>query len=501
MKKIITKPAFIYSVAGVIVVIASLVIFLTLGRKNVNPSSVIVKKGTITDIVSLTGQVKASEGVDLAFQLGGKIAAHNVSTGDEVHVGQTLVSLENADLLANVHQAEANVKIAQAKLDEMNAGARAEDLSIAEDTAVGAQSSLVEKIRDAYAKSDDAIKNQTDSMFTNPKSINPQLVFQTDSQLKNDLESSRAGIETVLDSWSVSIGTLNNNSDLDKYESDAANNLSTISRYLNELASAVNALYPTSQISQVQISAWKASVSLTRNNIDLAISNLNTSKVAYDTAENKLSLTKEGATKEQLTAQEGQLDSAKASLELANASLNKTIIRAPFDGRVSKDDVTIGATVSAGTPLITIISDQKSEIRVNISEADISRVKIGDKAQVTLDAYGNSTEFDASVVSVDSSESVVDDIPVYQAKLYFTKEDPRIKDGMTANISVISDTHTDALIIPFRSILQKNNLYSVLVDNGTVNPEERSVQIGLKGNDGMVEILSGLKDGEKVLVY
>ena len=501
IKNIITKPIFIYSVAVFIVVVASIVIFLTLGRKDTNLSSFLVKRDNITDVVSLTGQVKASEGVDLAFQLGGRVSSHYVNTGDAVYSGETLVSLENADLVANVHQAEANVKIAQAKLDEMNAGARAEDLSIAQSTLSGAQISLVEKIRDAYAKSDDAIRNQADQLYINPKTSNVQLIFQTDFSLQNDLESGRASIETMLNTWSSSILTLNNESDLDSYSGTAIKNLSDVSSFLNKLAYAVNELSPTYRISQVNISSWKSNISLSRTSIDMAISSLNTASVAYDTAQNEFSLVKEGATKEQLTAEEGQLDSAKASLELANASLSKTIIYAPFNGRVSKDNVTVGATVSAGSPLITIISDQKSEIEVNISEADISRVKVGDLAEVTLDAYGNSTKFDAKVVSVDSSESIVGGVSVYQAKLYFDKEDTRIKDGMTANISVISDTHSGVLVVPFSSLLQKNNFYTVLVDNGNKNPEERSVEIGLKGNDGTVEIISGLKEGEKVLVY
>jgi len=513
-KKIISKPIFVYSIAVFIVIISSIIIF-SINNKNIATLSAVVKLGTITDTISLTGQVKASEGVDLSFERSGKIANHYVSSGNKVYTGQQLVSLENADLLAQVHQAEANLKIAQAKLDQMNIGAKEEDLSIAESNLSGAkislsqaQNSLIEKIRDAYAKADDAIRNQTDPLFLNPKSSTPKLIFSTDFQLKNDLESGRITIETILESWSTSIATIDKNSEFSKYNDDATNNLTSISKFLNEIAYAVNGMTPTASISQANISTWKLNISGARTSIDIAITSLNTayqnynsSEVALNTAANKLTLTQKGATKEEIAAQEGQLESARASLESANASLEKSIIRAPFSGLIAKDDVIIGATVSAGSPLITIISESRSEVTVNISEADISRIEIGDLAKVTLDAYGNSTEFDAKIVSIDSSERIVDGVAVYQAKLDFIKPDAKIKDGMTANISVSSNTHDNALVIPFRAILQKNNTYTVLVDNGSKTPELRNVEIGIKGNDGLVEIISGLKEGEKILVY
>ena len=516
MKNIIKKPIFIYLVALVIVVVASVVIFMTVGKKDIKPLPVAVKVGNITDVVSLTGQVQAAEGVDLSFERGGKIVLHNVTTGEKVYQGEPLVGLENSDLVAQVHQAEANVKIAQAKLDQMNIGAREEDLSIASSSVTGAeislsqaQNALIEKLRDSYSKSDDAIRNQVDQIFSNPKSSNPKLIFQPSSpQLESDLESARVTIETTLNAWYSSLSLINNGSDFTSYNSDATGHLTDISNFLGKVASAVNGLTPTAQITQANISAWKASVSLARNNIDMAISNLNlayqnlnTSQVALSVAQDKYLLTKEGATKEEIAAAEGMLESAKAALESANASLNKTIIYSPFEGVVAKDDVTMGATVNAGTLLITVISDAKSELTVDISEADISRVKVGDSAKVTLDAYGNSQIFDANVVSVDSSERIVDGVSVYQAKLDFVTDDSRIKDGMAANVNLVSDIHNNVLEIPFTAVLQKNGSYSVLVDNGNGVTESRTVQIGLKGDDGMIEIISGLKEGEKVLVY
>jgi RND family efflux transporter MFP subunit len=200
-----------------------------------------------------------------------------------------------------------------------------------------------------------------------------------------------------------------------------------------------------------------------------------------------------------ITTTNAQIEAAKANIDAIKTQISKTTIRALFNGKVDKDDAIVGSIVSAGTPVITISNDNL-EIQVNIPESEVSNVKIGSAANITLDAFGTNEIFPATVVSVDSVQTLENGISVYKARLKFTDTDEKIKAGMTANITITPETHPDVLIIPSSAVIQKNGKYFVIIDKGNSEKEAREVTIGLKDNQN-VEILSGLILGEKVYSY
>ena len=132
-------------------------------------------------------------------------------------------------------------------------------------------------------------------------------------------------------------------------------------------------------------------------------------------------------------------------------------------------------------------------------EADIGKISIGDKSRITLDAYGSDVVFEARVVSVDPAETVIEGIPTYKTVLNFLDKDERIKPGMTANIDILTAERNNVVVIPQRAVVTKNGDKFVLVYNGTENPEERKIEIGVKGSDGNVEVTSGISEGEQVI--
>jgi RND family efflux transporter MFP subunit len=194
-----------------------------------------------------------------------------------------------------------------------------------------------------------------------------------------------------------------------------------------------------------------------------------------------------------------QVLSAQGQVDSAQAVVNNTVLSAPFSGQVDKDNVVVGSIASPNTPVITI-SNNNLEIDTSIPESNIAGSKNGDEAEITLDAFGNNTVFPATIISIDSATSIVNGISVYNAKLKFDNSDDRIKPGMTANISLISGTHKNVLTVPKSAVIQKNNQYFVIVDKGNSKEETRQVTVGLE-NDQNIEITSGLKLGEKVLIY
>ncbi len=193
---------------------------------------------------------------------------------------------------------------------------------------------------------------------------------------------------------------------------------------------------------------------------------------------------------------------ARARAIVANyeAQLSKTIIRSPLSGVVTAKDVKVGEIVSPSTAAVSVISRAAFETETNIPEADVSKVHVNDEASITLDAYGRDVIFPAKVVSVEPAETIVDGVATYKAKLHFTKEDDRIKSGMTANIIIKGDHRDNVLTVPQRAVIRKDGkkMVRMVVDGAA---KEIEVETGLRGSTGEIEIISGIKEDDAVIVF
>jgi RND family efflux transporter MFP subunit len=159
-----------------------------------------------------------------------------------------------------------------------------------------------------------------------------------------------------------------------------------------------------------------------------------------------------------------------------------------------------GQVVSAGAPLMSLINSSGLKIETYVSETDVARIKSGDVATVTLDAFGTGTTFPATVTTVDAAETQVNGSAAYMVTLHFTNADSRIKDGMTGNVHIVEAEHDNVTVVPSNLVINNSNNYFVLMQNGAVT-KKQSVQIGLTGNGGTTEIVSGLNVGDKVVTF
>lgn len=503
----------IYIIGAVILLIV--LGYLFFGRsKNSLYSYVKVIKGDVVQEVSVTGRVKPSEDVSLAFEKGGRILSINVDVGDKVIRGEVLMRLDNSELLAQLAGAEANLKVQQAKLDEYKKGTRPEEIKIQEVKVSNAQTvvndaknSAIDDLRDAYIKSDDAIHNKVDQFFNNPKSQNPTLSFSMVApQLKADLEWERLIIESMFPEWKASLEKLSVSSDIASAISTGKMNLNKIDSFLNKTASAVNSLLANTEVSQTSIDTWKSSVATARTNISTSIISITSAEQTLATAnsnlsveENNLILKNAGTIPEQITGQEAQVEKMMADVDNYKAQIAKTYLRSPINGVITKQDTKLGEIVSAGAIIVSIIGDQQYEIEVNVPEADIAKIKVGDSARVTLDAYGSDTVFGVRVISIDPAETMVDNVATYKITLQFDKQEDMVKSGMTANIDILTNKKERVLVLSQRAVLTKDGEKFVQLNAGKNFIEERKIEVGLKGSDGNIEIVSGLSEGDEVV--
>lgn len=195
----------------------------------------------------------------------------------------------------------------------------------------------------------------------------------------------------------------------------------------------------------------------------------------------------------------GDMSANRANLGYLDAMLNKSVLRAPVAGIATLVDVTEGEFATPAKPVVTVES-MDLQIIAQASQLNVDKIKVGDKAQVTMDATGTDTNFTASVVSIGTSETLLGGNVTYKVTLKFDKNDTRIKSGMTANVSIFTLKHTDVVAVPKQIVLQNRGVSTVIVDRGNTQ-EKRVVTVGISGADGYVEITNGLQVGERVLSF
>ena len=511
MHKLFKKRKILIIISAIVLIITVALIFSGNGSPKVE--FVEAKRMNLVQEVSITGRVKSAESVDLAFEKIGRISRVYAEIGDLVKAGASLVSIDSADLQADLAKAEASAKSEEAKLKELIAGTRPEEISIQEVKVLNAKTlleearkNLADKIDDAYTKADDAIRNKTDQFFTNPKT-SPQLTFtNSGSPAEIEVETRRLEIEKILANLRTSLDSFSSINEKISFTETVDLDLFEIKTFLDKVSILVNELVSNSNLSQTTIDGWKADISTARTNVNTAINNISSAKEKLSSAESSLKLEKEelalkiaGATPEQILAQEAKVDETKAAVQNIFAQLSKTIIRSPINGVVTKQEAKVGQVVSANVNIVSVISESKFEVEVSIPEADVSKLKLGNSAKITLDAYTEEDIFEAKVIKIDPAETIIEGVPTYKTTLEFINEDSRIKSGMTANINIITEERPNVITIPQRAIIRSNGEKLVRLFDGKKVTEVK-VETGISGSDGNIEVVDGVEEGNKVVI-
>ena len=243
----------------------------------------------------------------------------------------------------------------------------------------------------------------------------------------------------------------------------------------------------------------------------------------------------------QITSNEAETEGLKADLALAEAGvksaeaiilqrqaklkdieidLARTEIKSPVEGVVVKRDIELGQTVAASLSaptLFTIAQDLREiDIYANIDEADVGRLKDGQKVTFTVNAYPNRT-FEGSVRMVRLSAQTVQNVVTYTAVIGVKNEDQALLPGMTANLQIVTDEREDVLRVPNaalrfrpaagiassepRTVAQdgqsprlraRNRNAEMQADEGTGG---RIYRVGQDGNPQAVHVRLGATDG------
>ena len=194
--------------AVVIVIVAGGVVWYVSSSKAPSFGTVTVARGNVIASINEPATVNAETSANLSFEEGGQIAQVNVTEGQSVSAGETLVQLDTSSLQAAVEEAQASVAAAQAQLAQLASGTRPQQLAIDQSAVTSAQTSLSVADQGAFTAADDAVTNQTDAMFSTPNGNNPIfLVPISDSQLVNNIQSTRASIGVTISAWYAAVSS------------------------------------------------------------------------------------------------------------------------------------------------------------------------------------------------------------------------------------------------------------------------------------------------------
>ena len=441
---------------------------------------IVVSRGSIVETVTATGSVKPKNAASLRFESAGTISTLNVDVGDTVQKGQLLATLNAGDLRQKVVQAEAELSAAQVALG--NAGQTIGDTDIKNE----------QTISTAYA---DALAGLGEILNL------AQMTNDTVRSVYNQAEISRRADSLVKlsDAYDIVIFTLKKLTPAST-RLEIETSLETVySPLLTMQQVSIALIRELNSLSQSEENdAFRTSASAAQSDINDAVAKTAAySKAITDATTNNV-LNSNTSSASYRTAQ-AQVETARAAVAIAKANLANAYLYAPIAGVIASKSKSIGEGVGATDQIYYIIGEGGLEVSANIPEVDIAKVSVGNTAKVILDAYGAESPFTVTVTRIDPAETVIDGVATYKTTFAFSADDARVRSGMTANIVVATQERERVLIIPFRATITKDGQRIVRVVRGE-DRVEVPVNLGLRGNNGDVEVVSGLSEGDTIVI-
>lgn len=480
-----------------------------------------VNKGDIVSTVSASGQVSATNQVDLKSKNSGDIISVNVVTGQQVKAGAIIAQVEAKD----AWYAYKSALISYQKLVKP-----ADSVSViqSENSLDNAKNSL-----DSYYT--EAVTDIDNIFIDMPKIIDGlNAMYYTSSGSLNAIDET--SLSTTARAYKSEAGA-----NFDKARKDFESNF--INYKTNNVQSSHDDIKKLIDSTYTIVLSMNKAVKGTKNTLDylqnsnngnnaLSIKNLTSSQLDVNNwltqlnshlnklvnVKNNIYSADKTITEKQISLQDVQdgadaldIESARLSLQQKASTYGDSIIKAPFDGVIAKVSVKKGDNVSSGVSISTIITKQKI-ITIDLNEVDISKVKVGQSANITFDAIDELTAT-GTVVSVDGIGTVTQGVVSYNVKIVLNTEDDRILSGMSSSVIIDVDTKHDVLAVETSAVkTQGNRSYvevfnGVLSDTNTKTPlvldtkqiEKKFVKLGLS-DDFKTEIISGLNEGENVIV-
>ncbi len=346
------------------------------------------------------------------------------------------------------------------------------------------------------------------------------LTGQTLDQTYTLLEASIVSYDfsqTKLDSFKATVSAQINqiNAALSSLESVIQGLHNSILNYETSLASAEDNLNQARvNLGNAKISASNAlnsvklsgsqQISAAQSRLDSALNSLSVSEAQYEN-------TVAPARSQDIAVSEAQVKQAESALEGINQQIKDTLLISPVDGVVNQVNYEVGEQFGlGGKAMLSLLVDNSFNIEVDISESNISKIKVGDETEITLDAFPEDLVLKGRVSFIEPAQTVIQDVVYYKAKIEFSELEDilemlsarnlTIKSGMTANVIIMTEKLDKVIQVPARAVIEKDGQKIVRVLSAG-EMIEKPVSVGLQGDEGFIEIKDGLLPGEEVVTF
>jgi len=384
--------------------------------------------------INASAIIAPAQEAQLALGVSGRIAVLHVAEGDHVRQGQTLLTLDDQALQAQLAQAQAVVTSAQANYDLMVAGPTTEEQRQAQAALDGAQAAL-EALR-AAPRVEEVAQAQAGLA-----SAQAALALLTKAPSALDLESSRLGIEQARNAlWAAQANRdyICGSGNLKESQCDGARAQvlvaeTEVKRAQNQLALLQKGA-DQETIDQAEQAVRIAEGQLALTEKPVAASDLAAAKAQVDGAQAALDALVAGARPEQLEAARTQIAIAKAGVSAAQALLDTLELTAPIDGTVTTLSIHAGQWIIPGQWVATV-SDLDALVveTTDLSELDVPGIAVGQAALVNIEALGVDTPGQVSAIAP-LADTLGGDV-VYQVTVILDEAPVGLRAGMSAEVS------------------------------------------------------------------
>ena len=447
------RPYLAIGGAFLVLVIIILLVNMLNSRNdnNSNFQTAIIERGDLIAIVGATGIVEPNQSVELNWETTGRVEVVYAAVNDIVELGDILAELADNTLPQSVILAQADLVSAKRAL---------EDLISSNTESALAYENLLEaeqKLRDAEDERDE----------WNYKDASNEKIFTARSDFLNEEEDYKAA--------QLAYDNLANLDDADPQKLKAK-------EYLDEEQLKRDKALRT--LNYIMGKSYDQQVAEDFADYDVALAQL-------EDAQREWERVKDGPNADDISAAEAKVAAAEATVSLGK-------IEAPFWGTVTKANPKVGDEVTTGSSAFRIDDFSELFVEVEISEVDINRITVGQKADLTFDAIIGET-FTGKVIEVSSvgndNGSGVD----FLVTLQIIDPAAQVHPGMTAAVNIIVSEIKDVLSVPNRAVRIKEGQRVVyILKDGEI--QEVEVEFG-SSSDIYSEVVAGdIKEGDLIVL-
>jgi HlyD family secretion protein len=453
------KFLFIASFIGIGLTAYRFLVIIPARKAETQLPTQLVERQNLNISITANGKIEAERSINLSPKNAGIIKSLLVKEGDVVKQGQIIAYMDDSNLQGGLTQAKSGIVSAEASLQKLIAGNRPQDIAQSQAQLEEAEASLQKLIA----------------------GNRPQDIAQAAARLNK------------------AKATLNQaESDLKRYQE--LSNAGAISRkdfitYQTNRDTALAGVQEAEQALKLQQTGSR-------------IEDIEQARAKVKQLQQSYNLMKAGSRKEDIDQARSQVNSARGSLQTTLAQISDTVIRAPFDGVVTKKYADPGSFVTpnsgAGSASSSLSSSilsltANNQVVVNISESKLAKVSIGQALKITTDAYPGQV-FSGRVSQIAAEATVEQNVTSFEVKGTITSNNKNLlRSGMNTEVEFALGQQENALVVPTVAVVREQRGTGVYVLDQENQAIFTPIKIGIAVNN-KTEVKSGLNGNERVLL-